>query len=245
MDKSRCAGAKEKETMPEWTVQVEGEPSALKWIADTLIDQDASIERIGGSQHVWQLRTDRLVGINDRDAALNVCRTLILRIRGMAGVHGLPSSDVRVSAVFQKHPDGSGTGTGVIPFQFEGLPTPTDKYSVSDLPEGDRNVETALRIFAERQLTWGELYKLLEIVQVDKGVNFPTTSGIMTESSLKNFKHTANSMAAVGDDARHGPKTGAPPSNPMPIAKARELIRGLLKNWLAEKMQNTKTVAPK
>ncbi|MFC1453068.1 hypothetical protein ACFLSJ_06945 [Verrucomicrobiota bacterium] len=127
------------------------------------------------------------------------------------------------------------------PWYLEGKSTVevTSPKESTDLPPNDSNVDTALRILAQRQLTWSELYKLLESVQADQGSDYPITAGVTTEAQLRRFKHTANSMAAIGDDARHGPKSQQPPSTPMTMDDARDLLRSILKHWLAEKRVRT------
>lgn len=155
----------------------------------------------------------------------------------MAAVRGLSPSNVVISAVIESNADGSETGSAVLPCSIVILPRieMVDKYQISNLPHNDGNVDSALRILSQRQLTWSELYKLLEIVKADRGNDYPVAAEVMTQAQLSKFKHTANSMAAIGDDARHGPTSKQPPSNPMMIGDARNFIRNLLKYWLEEK----------
>jgi hypothetical protein len=59
--------------------------------------------------------------------------------------------------------------------------------------------------------------------------------GWASRSEIKNFKHTANSPSAVGDEARHGKELTQPPANSMTIENARDLLRPLATRWIGEK----------
>jgi len=61
--------------------------------------------------------------------------------------------------------------------------------------------------------------------------------GWIRKDKIRNFKHTANSVSAVGDDARHGTKIHLPPQSPMSFVEAESLITHLLKNWLGAKQK--------
>lgn len=221
--------------MAEWTVQLGGDAAVLRWMADTLDDPSISIEQILGSTDNWQLKSAAFAAFTDEQDVFNAGSAILTRISGMAALYGLNPSDVIVSAVMASNSDGSGLGSALLPFHFDVLPGTTQKYQVSDLPTNDSNVEVALRVLAQRRLTWSELYKLLEIVQADQGSDYPIREGVTTKVQLRNFKHTANSMAAIGDDARHGPTSQQPPSSPMTIDDARDLLRDILKHWFGEK----------
>ena len=54
------------------------------------------------------------------------------------------------------------------------------------------------------------------------------------KSEVKLFKQTANSFRALGAEARHGTTSQPPPSKPMSLNQARDLIRQLLHDWFQE-----------
>lgn len=93
-----------------------------------------------------------------------------------------------------------------------------------------------LRIFADGALDWVKLYRILEIVGLDVGdLDSIAVNGWATKAALRLFKHTANSPAAVGLDARHGAETTAPPKQPMTISEASALISSIVHAWLRSK----------
>jgi hypothetical protein len=57
-------------------------------------------------------------------------------------------------------------------------------------------------------------------------------AGWASEAQLRRFKHSANSVKAAGDEARHGVEATAPPVDPMTITEAKSLVDILLARWL-------------
>lgn len=54
-----------------------------------------------------------------------------------------------------------------------------------------------------------------------------------SRKQLDLFNHTANSYAAIGDDARHGHTRTQPPEIPMTLVDAQSLVRELVTRWIA------------
>jgi hypothetical protein len=99
---------------------------------------------------------------------------------------------------------------------------------------GNSDAQDALRLLGTGPLDWVNLYRILDYVRnTFGGLDGIEKAGLATKADLNRFTHTANSKAASGDDARHGPSPQAPPKNPMTLEEARTLIRSILKAWLA------------
>lgn len=96
----------------------------------------------------------------------------------------------------------------------------------------DPDVAKALRLRNTDRLSWVELYRLYEVVEGAVGRSAIVASGWISESKIRLFKHTANSVEAIGDEARHGRRKHQPPKDPMKLSEARRLVDELIKNWL-------------
>lgn len=110
------------------------------------------------------------------------------------------------------------------------------------LAKEDEIVKDVFRLFRKwERRNWSDLYKVCEIVNKNAG-NIKNIHGIeqWTIDKIKNFKHTANSQKAIGDDARHGVDKDAPPKEPMSLSEADALIRNLVKQWLQWKCEQQK-----
>lgn len=96
----------------------------------------------------------------------------------------------------------------------------------------DDGAARVLRLLGD-ELDWIALYKIVEIVMAgcdgDEGV---AARGWASKAKLGLLKHTANSVGALGDDARHGTDSSIPPRTPMPLGTARSLARALAEKWL-------------
>jgi hypothetical protein len=88
-----------------------------------------------------------------------------------------------------------------------------------------------------RPLDWVGLYRIYEVIEHDMGGTDKIVSkGWATKSEIKKFKHTSNSPAAAGDDARHGKESSQAPKAPMPLHEARNLVERLSGLWLKSKV---------
>jgi hypothetical protein len=91
---------------------------------------------------------------------------------------------------------------------------------------------TALRVLGIREPGWGDLYKLLEVIEQAVGRARIVKQGWATGKTLDRFTASANNFMATGLEARHI-KPWDPPANPMDIDEARRLIHRLVVRWLA------------
>jgi hypothetical protein len=102
----------------------------------------------------------------------------------------------------------------------------------------DPAVAKALRLFGAADESWVDLYRILEVIAQDVGGGEQIVSrGWATRAKIKLFKRTANSVAAVGDDARHGAESTASPDSPMSRGEAKSLVSLILHSWLVQKSE--------
>jgi hypothetical protein len=95
----------------------------------------------------------------------------------------------------------------------------------------DSQAERALRIFGRDDADYRDLYHVLEIAEAASG-NGIYSDGTVTTAEVGRFKHAANSLHALGDQARHGHETTTPPQNPMSFTDAQALVGRVLRVWL-------------
>lgn len=102
------------------------------------------------------------------------------------------------------------------------------------LARSDGAVANALRLSDDQ--TWVGLYRLYEVIEADIGsLEEIAANGWASRNELRDFKHTANSPGAIGDDARHGRESTTPPKNPMTIHTARALMDRIMRGWIGAK----------
>jgi hypothetical protein len=100
----------------------------------------------------------------------------------------------------------------------------------------ESDVEKVLRLYGASKLDFRDLYVIYEVIEKDVGgLDALVAAGWITKSDAKRFKHTANSVAILGDDARHGAESTDPPKQPTSLEEAGRLISGLARAWIESK----------
>lgn len=94
------------------------------------------------------------------------------------------------------------------------------------------NKSKIFRLIAKGNLDWAILYKLLEVIESDIGDQL---FAWVSKTKIKNFKHTCNSITALGDDSRHGKEVTTPPKNPMTLKESQDLINLIIDKYLEVK----------
>jgi len=84
--------------------------------------------------------------------------------------------------------------------------------------------------------SWVGLYRIYEVIAHDLGgeESFKQV-GWGSPQDLKRFTHSANSVAAAGDAARHGRERTDPPKRPMSLEEAIAYIGYVVQSWLSYK----------
>jgi hypothetical protein len=76
-----------------------------------------------------------------------------------------------------------------------------------------------------------DLMRVVEVIQ-SAGVTLGDLRSAPSQAELKRLTHTANSVHALGDDARHPGRDFEAPPTPMPLSEARAVVDRLLTAWL-------------
>ena len=231
-----------------WEVVLAGDAADLRALSDSFADSDPAIlERDGEYVFRWSV----LDGLSDATQVKEKADEQIAWLSGSASLILEAIEPIKVAQVILVSDDGSrnihvfpdpiiGTSRMSVPTvrvgradETEEIHRPADPVKAwLAVAESSEDVARALRLSEGREHDWVELYRLLEIVEdsvTRKGI---TDAGWATRSQLKRFCHTANSLEAAGDAARHGREQKPPPQRPMTLNDARELIRRVVRQWL-------------
>jgi hypothetical protein len=105
-----------------------------------------------------------------------------------------------------------------------------------NLGQHNETVEKVLRLAGKEVQDWTNIYRIFEIIQDETG---SAVNQWQSKPTITRFTRTANSVAAVGDEARHGIQHGIqkdePPEEPMTLAEAQVFISSLISKWLERK----------
>jgi hypothetical protein len=186
----------------------------------------------------------------DESADVETRASEVLRIvNGGARVLYGDSREVRVDAVAKVEPNGQiphfvhlsgaiyarGRVSATVTVNGSTVPEPPEPTIAEQAVAAalsDRQVERALRIFGRDDFDYRDLYHVLEIAEAAIGSGI-YSDGTVTRAEVRRFKHTANSVHALGDQARHGHEATQPPTKPMSFPEAQALVRRVLDAWFS------------
>jgi len=118
-------------------------------------------------------------------------------------------------------------------------PTVTVGSGLSESPE-DRALRLHLahpelaraQRFLRGEPDWPAMYKAFELARAAAGGKREmATRGWATANQQARFTHTADSLTAAGDSARHAVERTNPPKNPMTVREAQDFVIRLIRDW--------------
>lgn len=233
---------------PGWWARLKGHDFDLEALANALGDSSpVRVRRFDGPYYMWMAEFDT---VNDSDAVETRASEVLRVVNGAARVEHGDSREVRVDAVANVQPNGqiqhfvhlsatlqarariSATLT-VSGSHESAVPEPTITERAVEAALGDPQVERALRIFGRDDVDYRDLYHVFEIAKAAIG-DSTYADGTVTRAEVERFKRTANSVHALGDQARHGHETTNPPRRSTSFADAQALVGRVLRAWLCQ-----------
>lgn len=233
-----------------WEIQIDGDPADLRELSKSLAEDEL---RIVESNRQYFLESVYFRGLTRREEVISKAIEILQLLTGSVKLelHGrVPIVFAGVASI-----DDSGKKTLYVDV-FDSLDIrdilelemrPSDGTVVKFNPADDvkkwvriglsnHKVGKALSLFGIPEHDWVSLYRLYEVMEEDVGgTDKIARRGWATKTSIKLFKHTANSPASVGDASRHGSESTTPPPKPMSLTEARSLIEAIMHRWLSSK----------
>lgn len=223
-----------------------GDVESLLRLAPRLQSPDLHIEEVDGEVYLLSSLFETL---STREEVFALAQDLVPALRGAMRIAGVREREpIHPQAVFERKEDGTETNT-----QFIVIPTlvvhaevfaPTILINGVAAQPAPLRAELALRSTAVRTvlaLCAGEpsfvnLYRITEMVIDDVGGQAALDGlGWVPRAERRRFFQTANSLDAVGMEARHGTRSVPSPATPMTLEEATELVHSLVEHWLDSK----------
>jgi len=232
---------------PGWWARLDGEPFDLEALAGALGDRSAvQVVQFDGRYYMRMAELDQ---INDSGDVETRAGEVLRVVNGAARIQYGDNREVRVDAVASVQPNGQiqhfihASATLQLRARVSASltvngesrlaarePTITERAMGTAL--NDPQAERALRIFGRDDVDYRDLYHVLEIAEAAVGDGI-YSDGTVTTAEVRRFKHTANSVHALGDQARHGHETTQPPPHPTSFAEAQALVARVVRVWFA------------
>jgi hypothetical protein len=236
--------------MPAWFLQLAGDSSDLNRLADAFRDGDLVVAAADGQ---WRMRYAPYDQIIEPISAEAEYGRLLGHVNALALVEWGDDYDPVTSGGFgEAKLDGSThwylsstvtararvSGTLLVtgPDGEPVPPPPSPLPGMMSVAIADADVDDALHFLQRNDPTWGELYKVLEIVEGRAGRI--DGNGWASDNERSRFRRSANHQDVAGRDARHARLNTEPPPNPMSLPEARTFIRGVVRQWLASRPES-------
>lgn len=232
---------------PGWWARLEGEDLDLKTLASAFGDE--SPVRVVLFDGRYYLRMPEFDTMDDSHAVEMRASEVLRVVNGAARVEHGDSREVRVDAAANVQPAeeiqhfvhasaalhmrARVSVTLTVGGAPEAVPESTITERAVDVALGDPQAERALRIFGRDDVDYRDLYHVFEIAEAAIG-DAIFADGTVTRAEITRFKRTANSVHALGDQARHGRETTQPPPQPTSFAEAQALVGRVLRAWLCQ-----------
>jgi hypothetical protein len=222
---------------------LDGHHIDLETLADLLPAGDTRVVRDGDGYYLTAAEIDgRPAGV----PFYEVAPVVLQRVNGLARVMSAGYRPVRLSGRYQegerRH---QVVHAGCAEIRLQAMPVtilingqpvasaqpPGPAYSAT--ASSDSDIAEALSIMGQpTPPNWVELYKVYEIIEHTGQLKAAMAAAGVSGNQASLFTRTACHPDAGGPDARHGRSKLDPPTNPMPIVKARELIGSLARAWM-------------
>lgn len=235
----------------KWEVQLNGDTFDLKELSKSLIDDELRVVEKKGQ---YFLESNRFEDLTNSEEVASLAADILKVLTGAVRLSLGGRTPLHVANTARVRPDGARDVFVTLSDSIHVRATIGVEITRSDgkkevihpahsvpgwikLGLTDQNIAKALRLLGTDEHNWVSLYRLYEVIEEDVGdLRKIVNNGWATNTSIKRFKHTANSPGAVGDDSRHGKESTTPPSDPMDIGEARALVEVILHNWLRSKI---------
>ena len=222
-----------------WAVHLEGNPVDLEWAEATSANLGISVSR--GDDGIWLLTSTTFVGLGEAALVRDEATQVLLVVNGAGAVHDPGFRPLIVGHVYRFHPDGGKDAFVLIRSAVEinsailltgGTPVdpgPSVLEMADAAAKADPDLALALSLYGVVPRTFSSLYKVFELSE-----QHPDHKNWTSGKERRRFKHTANSIKAAGDQARHAVEKTKPPKNPMTLTDASVLVRTILHRWIRE-----------
>lgn len=238
--------------MPKWLVRLKGEKFDLEDLPSLLRLPELSVIEEDGSYYLQSSEFDSLTSV---DEVFKRGVELIETVNGVAKLYRDNFCDVAEDGVTHVEDDGrrshhtylhisnvtmrSKVSAIITVTKSNGSQPAVNQHSPLEswvyLAQKYKPVAAALHFY--REDSWINLYKVYETIRDDIGGDrIFVKNGWVSKSELSRFTQTAQSIKALGDQARHASSKKYPsPDVPMSHCEAKSMIKSILMKWLATK----------
>jgi hypothetical protein len=235
----------------EWVVRLQGNNSDLQELSKSLNSAELCITE---ENDKFLLKSSSFNQLDDANEVKEKAEELLPLICGAARAAFRMRRQLVVDAVIKINDDGTREPINflsdtVYPSSSTNLTITRNNGTVEEIhqadpipgwiniAQNDDNVAKVLRLMGKGAIDWVGLYRIYDVIEHDVGgIPNIVSNGWTSRNQIERFRHTANSVGAIGDLARHGVERTMPPPNPMSFSEAESFINTIIHNWLQTKV---------
>lgn len=225
-----------------WYVVVRGSDPDLSTLGE--LCASSTEHSVAHEEDEWRLRSSTVTSTSDHEDAWPKLCELLVRLSDVAAaaaegrIHLTPGTLGRTrpdghSDVFV-HPETIRIRARAFPptIGVSGTTIEPQQVRLLRLQAANDHLRLALH-FLNADLSWFNLWKAYEAIRDGNGgAKALIANGWTTDADVERVRKTANTYAAVGDDARHARLGDAAPPNPISLEGTEDYLRGLLSRWV-------------
>jgi hypothetical protein len=235
----------------KWKVEIIGDNFDYEELIEWFDGSEIEIAQEGDK---YFLKSNSFELLNNSSEIRRRALHLVTLINGVCRLKRNNFQSIKVGVVFEKGETGkenlydyfedkviiSDKVKGIVTDKNGNVGKDKSEYPLDDvivLSNADEHVERVLRFISNNNISWNDLYRVLEIIEKD--INNPLHEvSWLDKSSRDLFKRTANSYSSIGLEARHGHEKQVPPEKPMEYNRAKEIIFNVAYKWISGKLGN-------
>jgi hypothetical protein len=230
-----------------WRVQLVGDVFDLEELPKLFAAEHL---RVVEEQGAYYLQGSALDALDDAGQVREAANGILSNINGAARLDSPDYKPATLGLVQKIHSDGAP------PDQFIELPTivrrakgyaptvsiggappeppaPNPATNWLAIAQTSEPVQRVLGYLGQPEVSWAELYKVIDAVQENGGAHLIGT--VVSQNVIDRITQTANSLEAIGEKARHGHNKTPAPKKPIQLSEVREAVHRLVRAWIDSK----------
>ena len=217
---------------------LKGQPDMLERIAPCFVSNNAKIEK---HQEDWFLESSEFASCTKGEQIFPIADDVVSRVNRILSLYCGATSTLSVEHIYWINAEGTplrtirGSAT-VNVVSSKGLAQLKTMSGTQPLGSAvfqamvvDSAVNEALSLHGEDELSWGQIYDVIEFLG---GVDAVDKAGYASKKQTRTVRQTANHYRHLG-----GPKKNPLPSHPPTLPEASEFARSLLKSWISSRLR--------
>lgn len=226
----------------KWFIELQGSDREMDILSR--LSEPYKIEHVGGKSY---LTSDQFTDLNDASILREKGEQMVNLLNGALAISGVPP--IQITGIGHvddannrqfHHQTSLEMRARIVPADWNASAEEDLRSEVAtyvgkrmSLAATSEAVSSVLQMLSVAYINWGELYKVIELINDDADI---VKSGWTSRKKFSDFRHSANDPRSAGKDSRHAvPNSTEAPKNPMSREEANSYVRHIASCWISSK----------